>query len=162
MNYQDRIVRDPQIVGGEPILQGTRVTLKTVRASLAEGATTTEILADFPTLSEGGRPGGHRVRRWLRAGKLHASDRNTDQTVKIKLDENLPDRLVSVLTELAHDVDTVRGEQLTGRADPDRAECGASRSALPDHTRSRFFGCPPVYARHSRRSPSCAPFATRS
>jgi uncharacterized protein (DUF433 family) len=52
MNYQDHIVRDPQIVGGEPILKGTRVTLKTVLASLAEGATTAEILADFPTLSE--------------------------------------------------------------------------------------------------------------
>ena len=52
MNYQDRIVRDPQIVGGEPILKGTRVTLKSVLASLAEGATTNEILADFPTLSE--------------------------------------------------------------------------------------------------------------
>ena len=53
MNYQERIVRDPQIVGGEPVLKGTRVTLKTVLASLAEGATTAEILADFPTLSEG-------------------------------------------------------------------------------------------------------------
>ena len=52
MNYQDRIVRDPQIVGGEPVLKGTRVTLRTVLASLAEGATTPEILADFPTLSE--------------------------------------------------------------------------------------------------------------
>jgi uncharacterized protein (DUF433 family) len=52
MNYQDRIVRDPQIVGGEPVLKGTRVTLKTVLASLAEGATTAEILADFPALSE--------------------------------------------------------------------------------------------------------------
>ncbi|HKC55322.1 MAG TPA: DUF433 domain-containing protein [Vicinamibacterales bacterium] len=52
MNYQDRIVRDPQIVGGEPVLKGTRVTLKTVLASLAEGATTAEILADFPTLTE--------------------------------------------------------------------------------------------------------------
>jgi uncharacterized protein (DUF433 family) len=52
MNYQDRIIRDPQIVGGEPIFKGTRVTLKTVLASLAEGATTTDILADFPTLAE--------------------------------------------------------------------------------------------------------------
>jgi len=52
MNYQDRIVRDPQIAGGEPVLKGTPVTLKTVLASLAEGATTAEILADFPTLSE--------------------------------------------------------------------------------------------------------------
>ena len=39
--------------------------------------------------------------------------------MKIKLDENLPDRLVTVLTGLAHDVDTIRGEQLTGRADSD-------------------------------------------
>ena len=52
MNYQDRIVRDPHIVGGEPVLKGTRVTLKTLLASLAEGATTAEILADFPTLAE--------------------------------------------------------------------------------------------------------------
>jgi predicted nuclease of predicted toxin-antitoxin system len=39
--------------------------------------------------------------------------------VRIKLDENLPDRLVPVLTALGHDVDTVHGEQLTGRTDPD-------------------------------------------
>ena len=52
MNYQERIVRNPQVVGGEPVLKGTRVTLKTVLASLAEGATTADILADFPTLSE--------------------------------------------------------------------------------------------------------------
>jgi uncharacterized protein (DUF433 family) len=52
MNYRDRIVRDPQIVGGDPVIKGTRVTLRTVLASLAEGATTAEILADFPTLAE--------------------------------------------------------------------------------------------------------------
>ena len=39
--------------------------------------------------------------------------------MKIKLDENLPDRLVAVLAGLGHNVDTVRTEQLTGRADPD-------------------------------------------
>jgi hypothetical protein len=38
--------------------------------------------------------------------------------LKIKLDENLPDRLVSALTVLGH-VDTVRAERLVGRADPD-------------------------------------------
>jgi predicted nuclease of predicted toxin-antitoxin system len=38
--------------------------------------------------------------------------------VKIKLDENLPARLVAVLTGLGHNVDSVRTEQLTGRADP--------------------------------------------
>lgn len=52
MNYRERIVRDPQVVGGQPVFKGTRVTLKTVLASLAEGATTAEILTDFPALSE--------------------------------------------------------------------------------------------------------------
>ena len=51
MNYAAHIVRDPKICGGEPVIRGTRVTLKTVLASLAEGATTEDILADFPTLS---------------------------------------------------------------------------------------------------------------
>lgn len=52
MNYHERIVRNPAVVGGEPVFKGTRVTLRTVLASLAEGATVKEILADFPTLSE--------------------------------------------------------------------------------------------------------------
>jgi uncharacterized protein (DUF433 family) len=51
MDYLDYIVRDPKICGGEPVIKGTRVTLRTVLASLAEGASTDEILADFPTLS---------------------------------------------------------------------------------------------------------------
>jgi uncharacterized protein (DUF433 family) len=52
MNYRERIERNPHVVVGEPVLKGTRVTLRTVLASLAEGATTAEILADFPTLRE--------------------------------------------------------------------------------------------------------------
>ena len=47
-----RIFRDPQICGGEPVIRGTRVPLRTVLASLAEGATVDEIIRDFPTLSE--------------------------------------------------------------------------------------------------------------
>jgi len=52
MDYQARIIRHPKVCGGEPVIQGTRVTLRTVLASLAERATIEEILADFPTLSE--------------------------------------------------------------------------------------------------------------
>jgi hypothetical protein len=37
--------------------------------------------------------------------------------VSIKLDENLPERLVSTLQALGHDVDTVRTEHLAGRDD---------------------------------------------
>ena len=39
--------------------------------------------------------------------------------MKIKLDENLPERLVPAISALGHDVDTVRREQLTGRTDSD-------------------------------------------
>ncbi len=50
--YQERIIRDPKICGGQPVVVGTRVTVKTILASLAEGALIGEILADFPTLTE--------------------------------------------------------------------------------------------------------------
>jgi uncharacterized protein (DUF433 family) len=50
MNHQDKIVRDPQICGGEPVFHGTRVTLRTVLASLAAGDSVKQILADFPAL----------------------------------------------------------------------------------------------------------------
>jgi len=49
-NYEERIVRDPKVCGGEPIFKGTRVTLRTVLASLAAGDSAEEILADFPSL----------------------------------------------------------------------------------------------------------------
>ena len=38
--------------------------------------------------------------------------------MRIKLDENIPRRLVVPLAGLGHDVDTVEAEQLTGSADP--------------------------------------------
>ncbi len=52
MNYKPYIVRDPAICGGEPVVVGTRVTVRSVLASLAEGMMVEEIVADFPTLTE--------------------------------------------------------------------------------------------------------------
>jgi uncharacterized protein (DUF433 family) len=52
MDYRSHFVRDPQICGGETVIRGTRVTVRTILASLAEGAGVDEILDDFPTLSE--------------------------------------------------------------------------------------------------------------
>jgi len=51
MNYRDHISRDPQICGGEAVIRGTRVTLRTVLASLAEGAGEREIIRSFPALT---------------------------------------------------------------------------------------------------------------
>ena len=50
-HFDQRIVRDPKICGGEPVFKGTRVTLRTVLASLASGDSPEAILADFPSLT---------------------------------------------------------------------------------------------------------------
>lgn len=50
LDYSELFVRDPQICGGEAVVRGTRVPVRTILASLAEGAWVDEILADFPTL----------------------------------------------------------------------------------------------------------------
>ncbi len=52
MDYMKHFVRDPKICGGETVIKGTRVTLRTILASLAAGDTPEEILSDFPTLAE--------------------------------------------------------------------------------------------------------------
>jgi len=52
MNYEEYIVRDVTICGGEPVVKGTRVNLRTILSSLAEEASIQDILDDFPTLTE--------------------------------------------------------------------------------------------------------------
>ena len=52
MDYARFILRDPQVCGGEPVIAGTRVTIRTIQASLAEEASIAEILSDFPALTE--------------------------------------------------------------------------------------------------------------
>ncbi len=52
MDYLKHFARDPKTCGGAPVIKGTRVTLRTVLASVAEGATVQEIVEDFPTLTE--------------------------------------------------------------------------------------------------------------
>ena len=51
LNYQEYIERNPQICGGVPVVVSTRVPVKTILASLADGDSPTEIVADFPTVS---------------------------------------------------------------------------------------------------------------
>ncbi|WP_159314305.1 DUF433 domain-containing protein [Staphylococcus aureus] len=48
MKYQDRITRDPQVAGGEPIIKGTRVRLRMILASLAKAKTKIIITLSLP------------------------------------------------------------------------------------------------------------------
>jgi uncharacterized protein (DUF433 family) len=52
MAYQDRIVRDPQICGGQPVIKGTRVLVRVILGYLANGETTATILKEFPSLKD--------------------------------------------------------------------------------------------------------------
>jgi len=52
LDYSRYIVQDATICGGDPVIRSTRVPVRTVLASLAEGATVEEILDDFPILTE--------------------------------------------------------------------------------------------------------------
>ena len=51
MPYGQHIVRDPSICGGEPVIRGTRVPLRTILASLADGDDVDTIARSFPTVS---------------------------------------------------------------------------------------------------------------
>lgn len=51
MNYLSHFDTKQDVCGGETVIRGTRVTLRSLLASLAEGATVDEILADFPSVS---------------------------------------------------------------------------------------------------------------
>ena len=52
MEYEKYITRNPKICGGEAVFAGTRVTLRTILASLAAGDTSESLLQSFPTLTE--------------------------------------------------------------------------------------------------------------
>ena len=51
MDYRRIIVRDPSVCGGQPVIRDTRVPLRTVLASLADGDAPDNILRDFPSLT---------------------------------------------------------------------------------------------------------------
>lgn len=53
LDYMSFFERHGEVCGGELVIKGTRVLVRTVLASLAEGATLEEIMADFPTLPTG-------------------------------------------------------------------------------------------------------------
>jgi uncharacterized protein (DUF433 family) len=51
MNFREHFERDPNICAGQIVFRGTRVILRTILASIADGDTDDEILNDFPALT---------------------------------------------------------------------------------------------------------------
>ena len=49
--YHDRIVRDPAILVGKPVVRGTRIPVDLVLAKLAQNPDVDELFADYPRLT---------------------------------------------------------------------------------------------------------------
>nr|VFJ97723.1 MAG: Uncharacterized conserved protein, DUF433 family [Candidatus Kentron sp. H]VFJ98546.1 MAG: Uncharacterized conserved protein, DUF433 family [Candidatus Kentron sp. H]VFK03291.1 MAG: Uncharacterized conserved protein, DUF433 family [Candidatus Kentron sp. H] len=52
MNFEDHITITPDIRGGKPCIEGTRITVYDILEYLAGGMTEQEILDDFPSLGQ--------------------------------------------------------------------------------------------------------------
>ncbi len=50
-DYLGYLERKNDVCGGQLVIRGTRVTVRTLLASFAEGASIEELQADFPTVS---------------------------------------------------------------------------------------------------------------
>lgn len=49
--YENRIIKDPAICGGEPVIKGTRVRVKIILDNLTEGHNADGIVKSYPTLT---------------------------------------------------------------------------------------------------------------
>jgi uncharacterized protein (DUF433 family) len=49
--YEDRITADPRILGGKPVVRGTRIAVSLVLEELADNPDINELLAAHPDLS---------------------------------------------------------------------------------------------------------------
>jgi len=52
MDWEDRITVDPAVRSGKPCIKGIRITVYDVLEYMAGGMAETEILGDFPDLSQ--------------------------------------------------------------------------------------------------------------
>ena len=52
LSYPERIIRDPRIMVGKPVVKGTRIPVATVLAHLAESPNLDELFLDYPELTE--------------------------------------------------------------------------------------------------------------
>ena len=66
-----RIKINPEIMGGKPVIKGTRITVESILRRLSEGLNIKEILEDYPYLTE----------EDIRAALLYASKVLEDETI---------------------------------------------------------------------------------
>lgn len=103
--------RSPKIAGGELVLRGTRVPLRTVLASLAEGCSHDEILRAFPTLTREQLRGVVAYAASSALGSLPVSDRAALELpdTSDEIDDDERERLeAAALDELTQEAQKLR------------------------------------------------------
>ena len=71
MPRHERIVRDPRIMVGKPIVRGTRITVEYILRQLGGGMTPEEIIAEHT----------HLMLEDIRAAQAYAADYHADERV---------------------------------------------------------------------------------
>lgn len=51
MTWKDRVILDPAVLDGKPVVKGTRLAVEFIVGLLAEGWTEGDILANYPDLA---------------------------------------------------------------------------------------------------------------
>ena len=51
MSKAPRIIADPDIMMGKPVIEGTRITVELILTRLAEGRSVDDIVAEYPHMS---------------------------------------------------------------------------------------------------------------
>jgi uncharacterized protein (DUF433 family) len=54
MDWRDQIKSDPRLLGGKPVVRGTRLAVDFILGLLADGWTEQEVLENYPTLTQEG------------------------------------------------------------------------------------------------------------
>ena len=52
MNWRDHIHSDPEIMGGKPVVRGSRITVELILEYFEDGASFSDVLAAFDHLTE--------------------------------------------------------------------------------------------------------------
>lgn len=75
MDWQERIAIDPEVMGGKPVIQGTRVPVQVIVGSLAGGDTVAEVCEGYKVTEEDVRAALAYAAEVLGQERLHALPR---------------------------------------------------------------------------------------
>ena len=53
-SMKPRIISDPNIMAGQPVIEGTRITVNLILEEISYGRTVVDILREYPHLTRGG------------------------------------------------------------------------------------------------------------